>query len=380
MKHLTRNQIKRLTEQPEQLSISLYMPLYNTATDERQQNPIRYKNLLKSSRPALEQWGIPSDKSVEFVASISEINWDAANQNEHRGLAVFANSGGVKIFGLPFEVPEMQFVHQRYYVRPLMPYLQNSSIFYVLALSHRTFRLFEATQYSLRELPLEGIPENLDGDRDHDGRSGHTGYRSMTHDNKNVLIHERGGVLDDTRTDTLSMLGDLNASVMRYLENDNAPLILFAPDKLLSEYEKANTYPHLTEPYINADPEHQTDRAIHERALHSATLCLQRTRNTAFEAYNDKKGGGLTSNRIEEILPAADASRIQDLFFKLPVQMWGRFDRTTQRVELQSPDSPQTDDLVDLAAYLTLQRNGRIWSALEEQVPDDEDICAVYRF
>lgn len=284
------------------------------------------------------------------------------------------------MFGLPFEVPEYVFAHQRFYIRPLIPYLQNNGIFYVLALSHRTFRLFEATKYSFRELPLEGIPEDFSQERFHDGRAGHTAYRSITHEGKDVVIHERGGVLDDTRTDTKAMLPAINASVMRYLESDNAPLILFAPDYLIADYEKANTYAHLAEPHINADPEHLNGRELHDRALHAAKLCLEGAHNTAFEAYNDLKGKGLTSNRIEEILPAADGSRIKDLFFKLPVQTWGRFDRTSQKVELQSASTPQVDDLIDLAAYLTLQRNGRIWSATDELVPDDNDICAVYRF
>jgi hypothetical protein len=232
----------------------------------------------------------------------------------------------------------------------------------------------------MRELPLEGIPEDFDNERYHDGRAGHTNYRAMTHSGKDVVVHERGGVLDDTRTDTTAMLADINQSVMRYLENDNAPLILFAPDYLIADYQKANTYPHLAESHVNADPEHLSDSEIHDRALHAATICLQGVRNTAFKAYNDQKGTGLTSSRIEEILPAADASRVKDLFFKLPVQVWGTFDRASQRVELSSADNPQADDLIDLATYLTLQRNGRIWGSLHELVPDNEDICAVYRF
>jgi hypothetical protein len=380
MKLITRNQIRRLTEESSPVCVSLYMPIYNTAVDEQRQNPIRFKNLRRSAEEKLTKTGASPEQISKIFNNLGDINWQDAIGKERRGIGIFLSTASSRIFGLPYEIPEIAFVQNRYYLRPLLPFLSTSSPFYIVVMNAYRMRLYQATKYSIEPIQLEGISDDFSEERWNDGRNGHTAYAAVSHEGKTNVRHPQGQVLEDTRVDTLTHLRQFNDAVMSHLEHEEEPLVLLGEEHLLGEFEKMNHYQNKVATKVHKNPEGLTLKDIQQEALHAATLHLSAKRNTEFEKYMDLKGTGRIVSDLTDVLKAADARRIEALFLKLQEQSWGSFDRANQNVKFSSEDTAGADDLIDLAAYKTLQANGEVYASLEEQTPDNEIIAAVLRF
>jgi len=96
--------------------------------------------------------------------------------------------------------------------------------------------------------------------------------------------------------------------------------------------------------------------------------------------YVEGKGSEKTSNKLEDIVPAAFNGRIDILFIEKDRQEWGVFDPERNRVIMDGEGDNKKEDLLDFAAAHTILNRGCIHSVSREEMPDEKAMAAVYRY
>jgi len=70
---------------------------------------------------------------------------------------------------------------------------------------------------------------------------------------------------------------------------------------------------------------------------------------------------------------------VEHLLIKKNVSQWGNFDAEENKVQLTEEENGQYD-LYNFAATNTISHGGQVYVLEEDQMPDGEDIIAMYRF
>jgi hypothetical protein len=140
--------------------LSLYQPTHRRHP-ENQQDPIRYKNLLKTLDESLRRGYEKEADSLQarFRALLEDHDfWNHALE----GLAILGNRERFRVFLLQRPVPERAIVADSFHVGPLLRVLQSADRYQVLALSQHEVRLYEGNRDALAETPLAaGVPHTL---------------------------------------------------------------------------------------------------------------------------------------------------------------------------------------------------------------------------
>ncbi len=162
MQVISREEIKALLEQPKQNSVSIYMPTHPAGREVRQ-DPIRFKNLIKEAEARLIDAGVQEQDANALLKQAHELDTpEFWQQLGEQGLAIFISNDIFRYYPLPIEFDELVVVTDRFHVKPLLPILNGNGRFYILALSQKDVKFFEATRYSINEVEVGNLPESLD--------------------------------------------------------------------------------------------------------------------------------------------------------------------------------------------------------------------------
>ncbi len=178
---LSRKDLETLLQEDYGTCVSLYLPTEKKGA-ETQQNPIRFKNLLREVEKQLAEEGWEEDETERFLEPLLRLNDEfEVWQHQENGLALFRAEGFFEHFKLPFTVEERVAVADRFYLKPLFHLLRGDGRFYVLALSQKKVRLLEASRYNVREVELpEAVPTSLEDVVGHVVEEQHIQYHTGT--------------------------------------------------------------------------------------------------------------------------------------------------------------------------------------------------------
>jgi hypothetical protein len=248
--------------------ISLFMPTHR-AGRESEQDPIRFKNLLREAEERLMAGGI---RSAEVRAILKEPRRLLQNrgfwQGQIEGLAVFFSPGTFHFFRLPLPFKELVVVTSRFHIKPLLPMLVSDGLFYILALSQKQVRLLEGTRHTVDEIDLEGMPQSLseafpDASLDRQLQF-HTGTPSGSGE-RAAMFHGHD-ISNESKDRILRWFRMLDRQLRGFLANGRPPLVLAGVDLLFPIYQDANTYPYLIEGGISGNPEGLKPEELHGQA------------------------------------------------------------------------------------------------------------------
>ena len=133
--------------------LSLYQPTHRHHPG-NQQDPIRFRNLVKTIEEALRQKFSARDVRplVEPFQALAE---NAGFWNHTLdGLAVLGAPGTFRVYRLQRTVPELAIVAESFHVKPLLRILQSADRYQVLGVSRQEIKLYEGNRDVLDELEL----------------------------------------------------------------------------------------------------------------------------------------------------------------------------------------------------------------------------------
>lgn len=362
--------------------VSLFMPTHR-AGRETEQDPIRFKNLLKEVEEGLLVKGLRSSEVREILKVPLRLQQDSMFwHNQSDGLAVFFTMEQLEFFRLPLRFSELVVIGHRFHVKPLLPLFSSGGRFYILALSQNRVRLLEGTRDTVDEVDLANFPQSLaeafqsePSDKQlqfHTGTPSGAGMRP-------AMFHGH-----DTSNESKNRISRwfrmIDKELAPVLGGGKAPLVLAGVEYLLALYKDANAYPQLVEQGIFGNPEDLSYEELHTRAWTLVQPVFMQARQATAARYMQLAGTGQTTADVREAVPAAYHGRIEVLFVAAGVQVWGHFDADTNMVHVHDTPELGGGDLLDLAAIHTLLNGGLVYAVEPTEVPDHRNLAAVYRY
>ncbi|MDD2603747.1 MAG: hypothetical protein RBR20_05645 [Desulfobacterales bacterium] len=362
--------------------VSIYMPTHR-AGREAEQDPIRFKNLLRETENRFLTQGLRSPEARERIKEAHQLLQDGGFwKRRSNGLAVFLSDEGLRAFRLPVPFEETLVVSDRYHVKPLLPLLTRNNRFFILALSQNQIRLLEATDHTAFEVELEGLPLSLAesvpdiaSDRSlqfHTGTPPGAGQRAAM-----FFGHD---ISKENKDKLLRWFRMIDRKIREVMGDAKAPLVLAGVDALFPLYREASTYAPLLDEGLPGNPESLKPEDLHSQAWPLVAPVFEKSQEEAGARYRQLFGTGQTTNEVKEAVLAAHHGRVETLFVAVGVQVWGRYDPRHQHCDIHPLPTPGDEDLLDLTAIQTLLRGGIVYAVPPDQVPDQQPLAAVFRF
>ena len=242
---LSLDEVQALAQQSAQPSISIFLPTHRTSPD-NQQDPIRFKNLLRQAEDTLAARGL-KPREIEAITGPANALLEESLfwRYVYDGLAVYIAPGDFHAYRLPFPVEAQVIVAQSYYVKPVLPQFTNNGHYFILAFSQNEVRLLEGTRHSVAEVEM---PENVPGSRA-DTSDG------LNRENREIQVRPVGGgasAFFSSGGDEVSnkvrieqFLNALDMSLRPLFNAYQSPVVLAGVDYLLPIYRGASEYPHV---------------------------------------------------------------------------------------------------------------------------------------
>lgn len=383
MDRITKEDLQHLLEHEGYPSVSIYMPTQKAGTDV-QQNRIRLKNILRRAEEQLAERGIRRVDAEKLL----EPAWNLINdslfwsQQQDEGFAAFIANGVFQNYTLPQQFEEGITINRRFYVKPLFPVLRKGRRFFILAISQKQIRLFEATKYDVRQIELEDVPLSLAEALRWDEEEEFYWYRSPGPGGKHTegIFHGHSEFKEQQKDRIRRFFHKVDAGLREYLADERAPLVLAGVDYIQPIFREASEYQHLVDDGITGNPEELRPEVLHEKAWKIVAPVFEKEKKDALDQYYIGEPRGLATNKIEEIVPAAFYGRVENLFVNRYAEKWGRFIPETGEVVLNDEQAPENEDLYDFAAAHTFQNRGLVITLNPEEVPGGGDIAATMRY
>jgi len=380
MKNLTLDQIKGLAQQTASPSISIFLPTHR-AGRETQQDPIRFKNLLRDAEKQLLDGGMgPREASAVLQPAQALLDDSSFWNHQHDGLAVFMAVDDFHYYPLPFRVEELLVVAQSYYVKPVLPLFTNNGHYYILAISQNEVRLFEGTRYGVGQMALpDGTPANMEEALRLDGPQKSL---QMHPGGGGGMFHGQGPGDEEQKVWIEQYLNLVDTSLKEIFREQNAPLILAGVDYLLPMYRKVSEYQHIMEEGIIGNPDHLRPEELQEQAWRIVETYFQQETKKTVEQYQQLASTDKATDNVEEIVAAAFNGRVDKLILSVENQIWGAFNPKDGKVTRSSNGQSKIYNLalLDFTAMNTLQNGGTVYTLSQNEMPTDSPIAAVFRY
>lgn len=362
--------------------ISLYQPTNRHHPDNRQ-DPIRFRNLLKTIEESLrQQYGGRDIRGLleEFEALAGDESfWNHTLD----GLAVLGAPGIFRVYRLQRPVPELAVVAESFHVKPLLRILQSAERYQVLALSRGNVRLFEGSRDALDELDMappaaEAIEEALQVDLKESNLSVWTHGSGSA----NAGLYQSQGSEDralDAAGERFFRVVD-RAILKHHSRPSGLPLLLASLPQNDSLFRRVSRNPLLMRTGIEIDPNAVDIEALRERAWRVVEPEYLARLATLVEMFGSARSRDLGSADLTHVADSAVAGRVATLLVEAERHIPGRIDAETGHVTLEDSASAHVDDVLDDIAELVLRNGGQVVIVPAERMPTDSGLAAIYRF
>ena len=376
--------------------ISIFLPTFR-AGGERQQNPIRLKNVVREVAERLEKdWGMRGPDADALLDPVKRLVDDSSFWlHQSDGLALFLSPDLFQSFRLPVQVKELAVVENRFHLKPLLPLLSGDGDghFYILSLSRKNIRLLSASRFRVDEIDLEsqGVPTSFTealGDLKQIQMQASTSSKTP----HRFSMGPRGGPMfsahatgeENLEADLRNYFERFDDALARIDVDRRAPVVLAGVEYLLPIYrDAATTFQNICEDALRGNMEGERAEDLHAAAWEIVEPHFLQERRKAAERFGDLSNSGRSSIDLNEILPAAQDGRVDSLFVARGVRSWGSYDGDKRKIKLQ-PDQkgPRNgnEDLLDLAAVQTYLNGGKVFVVDQQEVPEGKSLAAVFRY
>ncbi len=358
--------------------ISVFMPAHRAGVDTLQ-GPIRLKNHLREAEQQLAQagWNGHSALLAPFRKLVDDFEfW----QHQAGGLALYAAPSFQRTFRLPVTLQDLVVVTGRFHVKPVLQMLTEEDRFYTLGLSQKHLRLLRCTRFTQEELALPAEALAALANVSADLPEIQVQARSAGGAQGNAIFHGNPAGLEENKMRLLTRFQRLDRSLRDAIGPDDAPLVLACVEYLFPIYREASDHPRLSPEAVLGNPETLRNDELRARAWKVVEPIVTARRARAIAAFREAIPGGRASGDVAAVVPAAADGRVESLLVAVGKQQWGVYDPVRREVQVHPAAQPGDEDLLDLAAVLTLEKSGSVFAVPPEKMPDGLPLAAVYRY
>ncbi|MBI2853506.1 MAG: hypothetical protein HYX87_01115 [Chloroflexi bacterium] len=384
MKPLLRPELKELLGKPTWPAISLFMPTQRTG--DTVQGPIRLDNLHKKAEGRLVELGMRAPDAKKLLSPVHDLLLDALFwRNQGNGLALFLSPGVFRYYRGPYTLEEAVYIGDQFLTMPLLELFFGDRMFYIMALSQKSVRVFQATRDGFRTIDPPGMPHNMDealklefpgkqfSSHSVPGTSGRIA---------NAVFSGSGGDISYSEEDLKLFLKMVNRGLHEAFKEESAPLILASVEYLQPLYQQVNTYNHLLPVGLhgNADADQLTDEDLHRLALPVAQRYFESEKVKVLKLYSQLAGVNQATSDLKKVVLAAGDGIIWILFVAPEAKRWGVVDLDQRRVTLHDKPEAGDQELLEFITGRTLLTGGTVYTLEADKLPDGSPASAILRY
>ena len=349
--------------------LSLYQPTHRSHP-ENQQDPIRYRNLVKSLEESLHR-KYPGSDAGELLAPLRALAEDGRFWNHALdGLAVLGAPGLFRVYRLQRPVEEFAVAGDSFHVKPLLRIRQSADRYQVLGLSRQEVRLFEGNRDALDEVePHPAVPralaDALHAERKQPHVSVWTYHAGAAGPQAGAGVqHGQGGEkAEEVERDTEKFFRAVDlALIERHSRPTGLPLLLAALPENQGLFRRLSHNPFLLDAGIDVHPESLSVDALRERAWRVLEPHYLARLAGLVEMFGAARARELGAEDIEEVAEGAAGGRVATLLLKA------------------ERDDPALDERLDDLGELALANGGQVIIVPAARMPTRTGVAAIYRF
>ena len=382
MDFVLQDEIRELMQKRSDYSISLYLPTHR-AGRETLQDPIRLDNLLRNAEKKLTAAGMRHPDARDLLEPARNLAKDGFfARSLAEGLSIFISKGFFRYFRLPIHFDELLFVGRQFHLKPLAPMLHCCRRFYILAVSRKSLRLLECTEFGAREIELEAVPQTMREAVGLDEESTLL-FRSIRQgpNLKGVhVFHGHGGGADMEKEYLWHWFQILKDSLHPYFREQNTPLVFAGVEYLFPMFRLVDVYKHTMNEFIEGNPDELDPLELLKRGLPIVTPFFKKEREREIDHYMDLLGGPFASETIDEIVQGAFLGRVDTLFVDTAARRWGTQDPVSGVVEVHTLQLEGDEDLLDMAFRQTYLNGGKVYGLISSEMPGGSGAAAIFRY
>lgn len=320
--------------------VSVFLPTSRFGP-ETLSGPMRLRHLLEEAAGELAANGTDEGQATAILAPLqallqNEPFW----QRQSDGLALYSAPGVFAHFRVPMSLPEEASVGPSFRLRPLLSLMSADGVFYVLALSQNSVRLFQATRQTIGEVPLGAVPRSMSEaipqeEMERHGQAHSTGPTT-------TQFHGQGSEADYEKAALERYFRAIDHPLTALLGNGDEPLVLACVGYYLPVYKQVSRYKRVWDKAVEGNPERRAVGELHTAAWTLVADHFAEREERHLDRYRTVAGTGRTASGAEEVLAAARDGRVDTL--------------------LLGPGTGQADMVVESALAETLRHDGRVVS------------------
>ncbi len=369
-----------LLEEHAKPCISLYQPTHRHIPL-NQQDPIRFKNLVKTLEESLLQ-KYPKKDVQPMIDSFNSIAEDRSFWNQTLdGLAVLRSPEVFLVYHLQRPVPEVAVVSDSFHLKPLMRIYQSADRYQVLCLNRKEIRLLEGNRDTLDEIELSpNVPKTIKdalGDEYSDAHLTVSSYGGIG----KGMYHGQGSKKDEVKGDTERFFRAVDRAVWEHhSQPSHLPMLLAALPEYHSLFKAVSRNANLLGDGIKTNPDsHDLDELRKLAWTVIEPIYLSRL-NGFVDTYQAAKSRGLASDHIEDVAMAVTRGQIETLLVEADRQIPGKLNKETGLPVMDELSDPDTDDILDDLAEMVIKTKGEVVIVPAERMPTDSGMAAVLRY
>ncbi len=360
--------------------LSIFVP---TEPKHPRKAPLILKSQLRDAQGLLRQRGLSEDDTQTWLSRFEPMVENPGEWTHGAdGAAFFATDEGIEHYPLPFEPSSEVLMSGGPFLVPMLPLLGNNGWFYILTLSQKKVRLFEANRDGADLIETPDLPhsltEALGSDYREDGVQMRSGVAGSSPGGN--VYHGHGGPSDDAKAEITRFCQRVDEGLKPYLRRGTAPMVLAGVDYVRAIYRDVSHYPALLEDGVSGNPDTLDARQLHERAWPTAELALLDPVERAKIQVRETVGTDRGTTDLATVLAAAETGRVDLLLVARGAREWGRFDAESARIERGSADDGASEELLNRAVLSCLRNSGTAFEVDSQEMPDDSPVAAVLRY
>lgn len=361
--------------------LSLYQPTHRSHPD-NQQDPIRFRNLVKSLEESLKRESTAKDAEALLdpfrkLGDDSDF-WNGTNE----GLVVLGAPGLFRVYRLQRPVPELAVVAESFHIKPLLRILQSADRYHVLGLSRQGLQLFEGNRDVLD--PVELVPEaerSISEAVERGGKEPHVQVWTFgAGPGPAGVRHGNASAADVADNDAERLFRAVDRAILEHHTRPaGLPLLLAALPENQSLFRRISRNPLLIDQGIEINPDALSIDELRDRAWKAVEPYYLTRLARLIDLFGLARSKELGGADLAQVMRAAVAGRVATLLIEADRKLPGRVDPATGAIEFDDLAEPAVDDLLDDLGELVLKYGGQVLVVPSDRMPTRSGLAAIYR-
>ncbi len=381
MDDINKKDIEEILDNSHEPCLTLLMPTETIAGEAVDKMKIRYKNLIKEGEKKLkERWNYSDEDVQKFLKPLKKyLNDRDFWLNQSSGLVMLKDKDNFAYYRLPVKFREKVALEKHFHIKPYVSEILSERRFFLLAVSRNSCRFFQGTPRDIEEITIEDLPQGIDALIADEDLESSTQQHSAARGGASVIHHGHDDRDQKAPAELLRYLKAINSSLKPHFQDKNLPLIVMCVKDLFPHLKKVFEYQNLLDKFIQGNPDRLSPKELLDKARPIIEPHFKHPYNEMAEKYQELKGSENTSAQIEEIAPASYQGRIANLLVSAAKDKNGIYHSDKGEIEL-GLNPPEGYDLINFSVINTLKTGGDIYLFSGDEIPDNSNICAIFRY